>query len=321
MLYLNEEHLLGIGIPWHELIDQLEQSVRIMDEGRFVQPLKPYLRYKDPKNRIIAMPAYVGGGIDRAGIKWIASFPDNIRRGKPRAHSVVILNDPDTGEPAAIINTSLLSVIRTASLSGLMLKHYAMRRPLRGLNIGIIGLGPIGRYHLRMCVELFGDDIEGIYLYDLKGIDVNTLDSKLRSRVTVVKDWRLVYRNSDVFITCTVSERRYVNSPPKPGSLLLHVSLRDYKPEALENVDTVVVDDWSEVCRENTDIEMLHVEYGLSEEHTISLEDVVCRDGLAGLRNDQVLLFCPMGMAVFDIATADFYVKRAEALEVGILVP
>jgi 2,3-diaminopropionate biosynthesis protein SbnB len=318
MLYLDETHLLDIGIPWRELIDVLESAVRHMNDGDFVQPLKPYLRYKDPKNRIIAMPAYVGGEFARAGIKWIASFPDNIRRNMPRAHSVTILNDADTGVPAAIINAPLLSVIRTASLSGLMLKYYARERPLESFNLGIIGWGPIGRHHFRMCTELYGDRINEIYLYDLKGIDDETIPLPYRSKVRVTEDWRDIYRRADVFITCTVSEHRYVDVPPRPGSLLLHVSLRDYLPEALQFVSAVVVDNWSEVCRENTDIELLHLEKGLRAEDTMSLADVVCRNGLTGIRSEEPVLFCPMGMAVFDITVADFYVKRAEALKIGL---
>lgn len=318
MLYLDERHLAGIGIRWRELTEVLEAAVRHMDEGDFAQPLKPYLRFGNPKNRIIAMPAYVGGRFARAGIKWIASYPDNIHRNLPRAHSVTILNDSETGEPTAVINTSLLSVIRTASLSGLMLNYYAKERPLPRFNLGIVGWGPIGRHHFRMCTELFGDQIDGIYLYDLKGIDIETIPSPYRSKVKAADDWREVYLHADVFITCTVSESRYIDVAPKPGSLLLHVSLRDYLPEALQSVDVVVVDDWNEVCRENTDIEMLHLENGLQAEHTLSLADVVCRNGLAGIGHEQPILFCPMGMAVFDIAAADFYVNQAKALKVGI---
>lgn len=45
------------------------------------------------------MPAFVGGEINASGIKWIASFPDNIHKGKKRANCVVILNSVQTGEP------------------------------------------------------------------------------------------------------------------------------------------------------------------------------------------------------------------------------
>ena len=109
MLYLNEKDLTKIGQNWNATIDNIELAVQCLDKKDYVQPVKPYLRYRDLTNRIIALIAFVGGKINLAGIKWIASFPDNINHGLPRAHSVVILNDADTGAPVGIINTALLS--------------------------------------------------------------------------------------------------------------------------------------------------------------------------------------------------------------------
>ena len=124
MLVIRESDLSEIGIDWSALVQVIEEAVCCMHDNDYVQPVKPYLRYRNPKNRIIAMPAFIGGDINKAGIKWIASFPGNIKNGIPRAHSVVILNHADTGEPLAIVSTALLSVIRTATVSGLVIKHF-----------------------------------------------------------------------------------------------------------------------------------------------------------------------------------------------------
>ncbi|GIP38563.1 2,3-diaminopropionate biosynthesis protein SbnB [Paenibacillus sp. J31TS4] len=317
MLYLNEGDLRRIGIEWEALADTLEETVRLMDAGDYAQPIKPYLRYRDPVNRIIAMPAYIGGRFEIAGIKWIASFPGNLRRGLPRAHSVAVLNDAGTGEPVAIVNTALLSVVRTASVSALFLRHYLRSRPGGGLTVGIIGWGPIGRHHYRMCMDLYGERIEKVYLYDLNGIDLETIAPEERAKVTVASGWQDVYDRSDLFLTCTVSEQRYVDAAPKPGRLLLHVSLRDYLPEALQGIGAIIVDDWDEVCRDGTDIEQLHKQYGLRAQDTLSLRDVVCRDALGKVQAEEPVLFSPMGLAAFDIATADYYVRRAQAAGIG----
>ena len=90
MLYLNDRDIQAVGLDWPALLDALEAAVHIADTGEYAQPIKPYLRYGDPRNRIIAMPAYIGGTVHAAGIKWIASFPDNIHHGQPRAHSVMV---------------------------------------------------------------------------------------------------------------------------------------------------------------------------------------------------------------------------------------
>ncbi len=124
MIYLHDDHIRDIGIDWTKLTDIIQDVVAIKDKGDCVQPLKPYLRFRKQANRIIAMPAFVGGTIEMSGIKWIASFPNNSRLGLPRANNTIILNKPTTGEPVAFIHSGLLNGLRTAAVSGVMLSHY-----------------------------------------------------------------------------------------------------------------------------------------------------------------------------------------------------
>lgn len=317
MLYLNDRDIRGMGLDWPSLVESVETAVYILDAGDYAQPVKPYLRYKNPQNRIIAMPAFVGGNVNSAGIKWISSFPDNIEVGLPRAHSIIVLNDAITGEPTAVLNSPLPSIVRTASISGLMIRHFMQARPLERIDLGIIGWGPIGQYHCQMAIALYGDRIERIRIFDLKGANLSGISSLYWDRMEVVESWEEVYRQSNIFITCTVSDHRYIDIPPAKGSLLLNVSLRDYKSEALASVNAIIVDDWDEVCRENTDIQQLHLEQGLTRSDTQMITDVVIRDSLTGFAVDEPIFFCPMGMAVFDIATAVYYVKTAREQGMG----
>lgn len=319
MLYLNDRDIRAVGLDWPALLDTLEAAVHIADTGEYAQPIKPYLRYGNPRNRIIAMPAYMGGNVNAAGIKWIASFPDNINRGLPRAHSVMVLNDAQTGVPAAILNSSLTSIVRTASVSGLMMRAFLEERPLAQINLGIIGWGPVGRLHYEMALALYGDRIANVRIYDLREVDLLEADvpDHYREKTKVAACWEEVYRSSDIFMTCTVSDHRYIHLPPSVGQLLLNVSLRDYQSEALAAVKAIVVDDWEEVCRENTDIERLHLEQGLTRSGTRSLADVVCRRSLAEFAPTEPILFCPMGMGVFDIATAVYFARRAREMGIG----
>lgn len=317
MLYLNEKDLLKIGIDWNKTIDVIELAVKCLNQKDFAQPIKPYLRYRNPINRIIAMPAFVGGDIDLAGIKWIASFPENIHNNIPRAHSVVVLNKSATGEPLCIINTALLSIIRTSSVTGLMIRHFLKARPLDAINIGIIGWGPIGQHHYKMCTELLGDRIKSIRLFDLRKIDPDTISGALKPKTQVAGSWQEAYRDTDIFITCTVSKAPYIDEKPKPGSLQANVSLRDFQTGIYDHTRAIIVDDWEEVCREKTDIEMMHLEKGLKEEDSRSIADVVCNNALAEYPKDESIMFNPMGMAVFDIATGRYYLDRARELIVG----
>src|SRR5580692_9064768 len=151
MLYINEAMLAGLGIKWDEQAEVIRCTLRAMKSRDTAQPVKPYLRYRDPGNRIIAMPAYVGGGTPMAGIKWIASFPGNNAKGLRRTHSVTILNEVDTGVPLCIFNTALISGIRTTAVSSVMLDAWLEQRSeLSKICVGISGFGPIGQLHLKM---------------------------------------------------------------------------------------------------------------------------------------------------------------------------
>ncbi|OMF19291.1 2,3-diaminopropionate biosynthesis protein SbnB [Paenibacillus sp. FSL H8-0548] len=326
MLYLGDEHIRAIGLHWKALVDSMETAVLALDSGDYAQPIKPYLRYHNPANRIIAMPAYIGGAVQTAGIKWIASFPGNIDTGLPRAHSITVLNNADTGIPYAILNTPLPSAARTAAVSGLVIRHYlAAQGAKRRFKLGIIGFGPIGRLHYDMCGQLFKERIDEIYVCDIRGCDLNHtdlshLDPSLRNCTHITSSWQHLYSECDLIITCTVSNQRYIDLPPADGSLLLDVSLRDYTPAAIGGITAIIVDDWEEVCRENTDIELLHLKCGLTKARTMTLTDVICRGALAAYPNEASVLFCPMGMAVFDMAAADYFVRSANAHGIGLQV-
>lgn len=319
MKYLTGTDIIRLQINWTQIINELEKVVICLKENDYEQPIKPYLRYGDQNNRFIAMPAYVGGEINTAGIKWIASFPKNTCCNKSRAHSVVIINDPTTGQPISIINTSLLSTIRTAGVSGLILKYYRNARPLKKLNVGIIGMGPIGKAHLNMCKDILQENLNAFYLYDL---DASKMKSEIYNdrQIFLADRWQDVYKNVDILITATVSQKPYIDSSveKRKGMLYLNVSLRDYKVEALNLQDIIIVDDWKEVCRENTDIERLHEIKGLQEKDTKTIIDVVCKQLFNQIDMEKSIQFHPMGMAVFDIALGNYYYNLSNQYQEGL---
>jgi N-[(2S)-2-amino-2-carboxyethyl]-L-glutamate dehydrogenase len=313
MIYLSDQDISGLGNQWNAVCAYLREGMRLIHAGDFAQPVKPYLRYGNPKNRIIAMPAYCGGSIDTAGIKWIASFPENIIEGLDRAHSVTILNQASTGIPFCIINTNRVSAIRTAGVTGVIIQEYASwKKPAKGaLKIGMTGFGPIGQAHLDMCASLLDGLIGQVCIYDPRPADTSMVPQQLAANVTLAEDWQHAYEDADIFITSTVSAERYIDLPPKPGSLHCNISLRDYQNASIRQMRRIVVDDWDEICREKTDIEFMHLETGLSREDVHSFTTHALADVFTGLEQDDAIMFSPMGMAVFDICTARLFYEKA----------
>ncbi len=319
MLYLGTTDIETIGKDWQSLVRVIGDATRLIYEGNFAQPVKPYLRYGDRTNRIIAMPAFLGGDISLAGLKWIASFPGNLEKGLARAHSVTILNDAEKGVPISVINTTLVSAIRTAAVSGFFLNELLSRRTHgHKLNVGVTGFGPIGKTHVEMITALFGNLLASVSVYDIRPVDESLNGSLVNGvPVAIVGSWSEAYENADIFITCTVSRERYIDKQPKKGSLQLNVSLRDYAPTLRKAMTHIVVDDWEEICRENTDIEKMHLEEDLQKDATHSLMELACSGKFPTLQHDDVVMFNPMGMAVYDVAIAGHYYKMASANKVG----
>jgi len=321
MIYLNNKNVHELNSDWNNNVQVIADATSCLISKDMAQPIKPYLRYGNVANRIIAMPAFVGGKINKSGIKWISSFPDNINKGIDRAHSVITLNEAETGIPVGVINSGGLSAIRTASVSGFIIKEFLEQRKLKNLKIGIIGFGPIGQTHLKMCKALLGENIDRVLLYDLKGVNRELIDEDLNQKVTEVSTWEEAYSDADIFITCTVSKERYIDKQPKAGSLHLNVSLRDYKSDVFTWFEkAMIVDNWEEVCRENTDIEMFYRTKGLQKQDVIEMHELLNKDYFASIDNDQAVMFNPMGMAIFDIALADNYLKLALNKSVGVLL-
>mgnify|MGYP003575602409 CR=1 FL=1 len=117
--------------------------------GRTVNPDSYFLRFPDnPGARIIALPAFLGPESGVAGIKWIASFPENVGKGFPRASAVLVLNDAATGYPFAILESSVISAARTAG-SAVLAAEWINGRDKRTHTLGIVGTGLIARYVYR----------------------------------------------------------------------------------------------------------------------------------------------------------------------------
>ena len=310
MLYADDNVINKLNVEWSALLSIIKSAVQIKNTGDYCQPLKPYLRYNDYKNRIIAMPAYLGGDVCIAGIKWIASFPDNLKASIPRAHCTIILNDALSGIPLAFFNSARLSVLRTVAVSGAILEAFLACRGGK-LKVGIIGFGPVGKGHYQLINEHFIDRIEEIGMYDIRGI-AETDDIFLCRKIPtkIQNSWEYLYSISDVVITCTVASTPYIDVKPRDNALLLNISLRDYNSQIYSWVkNSIIVDDWDEVCRENTDIENMNKDFGLLKKDTLDMYDVLFKSALTNISKSPIM-FNPMGLAIFDIAISKYYYQR-----------
>lgn len=104
-----------------------------------------------------AMPAFLRGAAadgreDRLGIKWVTGYPSNPDAGLPAIAATVILTDPPTGIPVAILDGGPITAERTAAVSGVALTRFGPRSgalaDASSPRVAIIGAGVQGRSHL-----------------------------------------------------------------------------------------------------------------------------------------------------------------------------
>jgi len=122
-------------------------------------PAKVGVQPRPAESFVHAMPAHLrgeaaDGSADLVGMKWIAGFPTNGPAGLPALHGLVVVNDPLTGIPLAIMDAGPITSHRTAAVSGVAIGHWSPRVAGRPPRAAIIGAGVQGRAHVAVLGHL-----------------------------------------------------------------------------------------------------------------------------------------------------------------------
>ena len=129
------------------LVDDAELPPKIgvhpRPEGSFAHAMPAHLRGADP-----------AGADDLLGIKWIAGFPANRQDDLPALHGLVILTDPITGIPSAILDAGPITAERTAAISGVAIARFARDVVGRATRVAILGAGVQARSHLEVLAHV-----------------------------------------------------------------------------------------------------------------------------------------------------------------------
>lgn len=323
ILYLNRRDVrAAMGSSIRGYVEALRTALALHAEGKTAQPLKPYLRWRRRghiADRIIAMPGYVGGEHAMAGIKWIGSKHDNpTARGIPRASAVIVLNDPETHFPVAMMEGGEISGMRTAGVTVLAAEYLA--RP--GFQaVALVGCGFIGRLHALGLLESF-PAIESVFLYDHNRRAASALAEELERdglAVTVCANAEEAVCRGELVVPCTVTAKPYIELDwLMPGAFVSNISIMDVKPDVYLGVDKLLVDDWDQANRERKTINQLVLAGRLRREDLhAELGDVVRGMRPGRERPDERILLNPMGMAIEDVACAAAVYRTAREQGTG----
>lgn len=283
-------------------------------------PHSTFLRFPDnATKRIIALPAYLGGRFDVAGIKWISSFPANHQLGLPRASAVMVLNSSATGRPIAIMEGSVISAKRTAA-SAALAAQVLQSKPAQ--SVGIVGCGLINLEIVRFLLAL-NPAIKRLVIYDIDEERAARFAEKSGAefadiQVEIGRDIQTVLGASTLISFATTAPKPYVAdlSSCLPGTTILHISLRDLTGEVVLASDNVV-DDVDHVCRAETSIHLAEQLAGTRDFIRCTLAEVLSEAAVPRKSVQDVTVFSPFGLGILDLAVGQLVYTLGRQLNVG----
>ena len=161
LLYLSKSDVEKLDLSMKEVLEAVEEGFRLKGQGMTEMPPKPGIHPR-PDCFIHAMPAYVRGK-EVAGLKWVSGYPPNVAKGLPYITGLLVLNEPDTGIPIAVMDCAWITAMRTGASVGVSARHLA--RP-ESSAAGIVGCGVQARTSLMALVETL-PALREIRCYDL----------------------------------------------------------------------------------------------------------------------------------------------------------
>ncbi|MFD1385300.1 hypothetical protein ACFQ4Z_00690 [Oceanobacillus oncorhynchi subsp. oncorhynchi] len=328
LIFLNQEEVKQCGgADMEKTIDIIEKVFSLHQKGDYVLPDKTVLRWGDVESeavigRINGMPGYIGGEFNLSGIKWISSNPSNpFKSNLPRAAGTIILNDPDTYLPIAVMDGTLISSMRTAANNGLAAKYLAKED---SRVIGLIGAGVLNRAVL-LALNTVLPQLEEVKVFDLDFDRSKSFINDMQSYIPTVKmtisdSAKNAVVGSDVFVTATVTKEPIIKSEwVEQGALYLQVGPHECEFDVIHKADKVIVDDWEKIkSRGNKTLSHMHAN-GEFEDSGIHSQLGELVNGIKeGRENEQEFIyFNSVGMGIQDIAVAKEVYKNAKKEGIG----
>ncbi|MGQ9463846.1 MAG: ornithine cyclodeaminase family protein [Candidatus Fervidibacter sp.] len=207
-VYIREEQVKEL-LPLHEAVDAVEAAFRDKAEGQVIMP--PKLIVPLPGGDIRAMPAYLPKQ-KAAGVKVVNSHPNNREKGLPTVMAVLVMVEPETGFPLAVIEATYLTAIRTAAAGALATKTLA--RPSSS-KLAVLGAGTQGRFQI-FSHKLALPKLEQIFVWSL---DENLawqvkrdLEPQVEVEIKVCPNPESAVREADAIVTTTPSQKPVVQN-------------------------------------------------------------------------------------------------------------
>lgn len=361
-LYLSEPDMIKAGVKnMDQCVEAMEDLLVTLNKGDYVMagvnhnshgaqvifPDDPQFEGM-PKNaddrRFMAMPAYLGGKYQMAGMKWYGSNCENKASGLPRSILMMMLNDKDTGAPLALMSANLVSCYRTGAIPGVGTKYLARKD---SETVTIIGPGVMGR----TCLLAFLSVCPKITTVKVKGRGQRSLhafeefvkkECPQIQQVIVCDSMEEAVKDSDIICVTSTAPVKEIDFPyiaedwVKKGALICLPSAARFDDDFLINRCKKVVDNYKlyEAWAEEfpyPSYEMVQIigskftdylhEGRIQREDIVDIADIINKKHPGRESDDEIIVYSVGGMPVEDIAWGGTVYRNALKEGIGVELP
>ncbi|MCU0309186.1 MAG: ornithine cyclodeaminase family protein [Thermoleophilia bacterium] len=320
LLYLSRADVEAAGVSMARILAALEVAFREKGEGRTQMPPKPGVHPGSPDNFLHAMPAWIPA-LRSAGVKWVGGFPGNTARGLPYITGLLVLNDPDTGVPIAVMDCTWITAMRTGAASALSARHLA--RPDSRV-LGVLGCGVQGRTHVQ-ALALVLPELAELRAYDIDPARAQAFAGEMAAAhglaAVAVATPREAVGGCDVVVTAgPILKTPHATIKAgwlEPGAFAAAVDYDSHwDPAALAELDKFTTDDTPQLLKVQeggyfAGIPPIHADLG-----ELVTGRKPGREGAA-----ERTMACNLGLAIDDMAVAPLVVEAAAERGLGVLLP
>jgi len=293
------QELFSIG----EALKAVEYAFELGAKGEVIAPPKLYLNLPQYQGDFRAMPAYIDG---MAGVKWVCGYPNNSRYNLPSVMATIILCDPNTGCPLAIMDGTYITTLRTGAAGGVAVKYLARRD---SSSVGMVGAGVQARAQLLAISEVL-PRIEEVKVFDLRKDTsleyAEEMGTKLNMNIHPVESVEEA-TEADIVVTTTPSREPIVKRHCiRPGT---HINAIGADAKGKQELDADLLSHSGEI-----NVALSKGLIKLEEIHG-TLGEVVAGIKKGRENDEEITIFDSTGLAIQDIICAKLIYQKASGKE------
>lgn len=291
----------------------------LLHTGRAVMPAETSVPLAPPATgnaRAYALPARLDGSHSVAGVKWTAHRPP-ISDGAPSILGLTLVNDAASGRPLGMVESALLTIMRTAATTALALEVLSPVAPHR---VALLGAGAQARGHLRMLAALH-PALQTVTLWNRTARHAAELRAAFPDApwpIELAATPERAMDGADAVLSCTDAQTPFL--PPcvvGPDRLVAQIGRNEVPFAAIDRADAVVVDLWGAFAATSAKSLFAMHRAGRFPETSVAADLGTALAGEWRPGRNRAVYFSSFGLNVLDVALAARVLRHAHERGIG----